>query len=130
MEKELYAVRVKPTLKTSKECTDYLFDDYQQAIDFVMNYQDDSWYKPVGVDYYYYSHRDSAYKFGYRRTLDTIKELQARGEESGRKISEDEKITNAFVKITGLCVTIVFSLLVVGFVTVLYSLIKAIGSLF
>lgn len=45
-------------------------------------------------------------------------------------ISEDEKLTNAFVKITGLCVAIVFSLLVVGFVTVLYSLIKAIGSLF
>lgn len=119
MEKELYAVRVKPTLKTSKECTDclFVFDDYQRALDFVMNHQD----KAVGIDYYYYSHR---------RTLDTIKELQARGEESGRKISEDEKITNAFVKITGLCVTIVFSLLVVGLVTVLYSSIKAIGSLF
>lgn len=85
MEKELYAVRVKSTLRTSKGCTDYLFDDYQQALYFAMNYQDDAWKKVVGIDYYYYSHRDSAYKFGYRRTLDTLKELQARGEKHGRK---------------------------------------------
>lgn len=78
MKKELYAVRLKSTLRTSKECTDYLFDDYQQALDFVMNHQDDSWKIPVGIDYYYYSHRDSAYTFGYRRTLDTIKELQGK----------------------------------------------------
>lgn len=45
-------------------------------------------------------------------------------------ISEDEKITDVFVKITGLCVAILFLFLTVGFLTVLYSLIKAIGGLF
>lgn len=44
--------------------------------------------------------------------------------------SKDEQITNAFVKITGLCVAIIFSLLVVGFVTVLCTLFKVIGGLF